>query len=63
MHSLRDYYCGCLYVEEHELWTLLNSDSNVTTTKLWVFEHAPNQISMDQIAGGMSRLTTFSISM
>ena len=30
MHSLRDYYCGCLYVEEHELWTLLNSDSDGT---------------------------------
>ena len=51
MHSLRDYYCGCLYVEEHELWTLLNSViAMLQTTKLWVFEHAPNQISMDQIA-------------
>ena len=51
MHSLRDYYCGCLYVEEHKhsepYWIVI---AMLRTTKLWVFEHAPNQISVDQIA-------------
>ena len=50
MHSLWDYIVDVFMYKSMNFepyWIVI---AMLRTTKLWVFEHAPNHISMDQIA-------------